>query len=57
MLFYSDALYIMHLSHLKRTIPRNQTHRIQKEHNQNFDSWFKDYISNKYNNNVCTIHL
>ncbi|XP_074377068.1 uncharacterized protein LOC141718588 [Apium graveolens] len=34
----------MHLSILKRTLPRSQAHRIQTEHNQNFDTWIKDYV-------------
>lgn len=35
----------MHLDYLRRTIPRNQAHRIQVEHNEKFDSWLKDYVS------------
>lgn len=34
-----------HLDFLKKTIPRNQARRIQAEHNEKFDSWFKDYVS------------
>ncbi|KAK1389928.1 hypothetical protein POM88_018106 [Heracleum sosnowskyi] len=46
-LFNTDAVqpYLQkHLDFLKKTMPRNQGRRIQAEHNEKFDSWFKDYV-------------